>query len=161
MRAHGQADERGVAMIELVVGMGIVALVALLASQMLIGTSLTQGSVTTRTRAVTQGQVASELIDRAVRRASAFTVVTTGDLKVCFPSGAWERFTLASGSLRYATSSRPTGSAVATSVSTAIFAKTGLRLDYQLGFERPDRTRDASIDSTVVQRAAASGTCTA
>jgi prepilin-type N-terminal cleavage/methylation domain-containing protein len=157
---RGEGDS-GVSMIELIVGMGIAAIVALLASQMLIAGWQTQGSVVTRTRSLANGQVASELIDRAVRRASAFTVPSASDLKVCFSDGSWARFTVVSGSLRYATTSKPAGSEVAGSVAEATFTKTGQQLDYHLAFARPDLTRDASIDSSVVQRGPSSGSCTA
>ena len=71
VRARG---EEGMTLVELVIGGALVAVVLLLAGQMLISAVQTQGSVTGATRAATSGQLASDLIDRAVRESALVRV---------------------------------------------------------------------------------------
>lgn len=80
-------------MIELVIGMGIGAVVAVLAVYLLVNTFTTQGAVTATTAASTRAQTISELIDKSVRNAAALQVTDGGtELDVERGDGSCESF---------------------------------------------------------------------
>lgn len=151
MRHPDAGRERGVTMVELIIGMSIGTMVVLLATYLLINTIQTQSTVTISTEASTRGQAISATIDRAVRNASEFTVVT-GSLLVC-TGDRWERFWFdpGPGTLRHATSDG-TASVLADSVSDGSFAKIGPRLDYDFTIGAGAGPRPVVIESSVSQR---------
>lgn len=91
-------------MIELIIGMGIGAVVAVLAVYMLINTFTTQGTVTSVTAASTRAQTISEVIDKAVRTAAALQVTNGGtELDVERGDGSCERFRVYDSTLQHRT----------------------------------------------------------
>lgn len=102
------ADERGVTMVELIIGMGIGVVVATLAVFVLRATFQTQAAVTGSTRAATDGQAIANLIDTSVRTASALSVPDPARLDVRLPD-ACQSFVVSGSDLYYKRSAGPTG----------------------------------------------------
>jgi hypothetical protein len=101
-------DERGVTMVELIVGMGIGVVVAALAVFVLRAALQTQAAVTGSTRAATDGQAIANLIDTSVRTASGLSVPDPARLDVRLPD-ACRSFVVSGGDLYYKRSAGPTG----------------------------------------------------
>lgn len=155
-------EERGMSLIELIIAMAIGAVVVLLAVAVLVNTLRSQATVTASTKAATQGQNVSELIDGAVRTAT--TLGGSADrLDACYADDTWESFRLdpVAGTLSHATSADPTSWAVlADSVTGGSFDVQGTALTYRLTLAGVGGAGAVTIDSTATQRAPGTGSCT-
>lgn len=100
--------EQGVTMVELIIGMGIGVVVAVLAVFVLRATFQTQAAVTGSTRAAADGQAIADLIDTSVRTASALSVPDPARLDVRLPD-ACRSFVVSGSDLYYKRSAGPTG----------------------------------------------------
>jgi len=108
MRDDDTNKDQGLTMIELIIGMGIGAIVAVLAVYLLVNTFTTQDTVTATTAASTRAQTISELIDKAVRNATALQVIDEGtELDVKRTDGSCESFRVSESKLEYRNGTRP------------------------------------------------------
>lgn len=111
MTTRKDAREAGVTMIELIIGMGIGLMVVVLAVGVLVNTLRSQVAVTASTKAATQGQNISDLIDEAVRTATAVKATATR-LDVHTGTGC-QAFAVVGGAVRHSTSTGAIGTASA------------------------------------------------
>lgn len=106
MRDDENDGERGMTLVELIVGMGISAAVAILAAFMLINAFASQATVTSTTAASTRAQAISAQIAAAVRTAARLQVVAGGtELDVLRSDGVCESFRVLNSTLQHRTGS--------------------------------------------------------
>jgi len=169
-------DDRGITLVELVIAGALLSVIALLAGQIMITAFDTQGTVTVSTKAATQGQAITEVIDQSVRTAKAIHV--TGDrLDVETAAGQCQAFAVVDGSQTFhritsdwkipADSDRTTWPEYAQEVrplpsgsSTEPFFvehSNGVKYSFRLGGTEDD-PEDGAVDivSTIVPRAGGS-----
>jgi len=109
MKTREDAREAGMTMIELIIGMAIGVMVVVLAVAVLVNTLRSQATVTASTKAATQGQNVSDLIDQAVREATAIRVSNTR-LDVDTPAGC-QAFAVVGDGVRHLASGAAIGAA--------------------------------------------------
>lgn len=79
---HRTPDERGLGLIELIVGVVVTSILLVGIGTILINAWITQGTVTTTSQATTRGQLIGSSIERAMRNAQDFDVLDDGSTLV-------------------------------------------------------------------------------
>lgn len=106
-------DDRGITLVELVIAGSLMSVIFLLAGQMLLTALSTQGTVAVSTKAATQGQLITDVIDRSVRTATAIRV-TSDRLDVETADGRCQAYAVVGNSFRSAEAATALGSADST-----------------------------------------------